>query len=139
MSSLRVAGSDLVVDVSGFLGRAMAMGREVVVPASTARSVRLGSPDLFKFGSWARVFGASFINRHVGYYWGRGIGRVFVDVHHLKQSDLIVEVDCSTESSSKSLISVMNTPVQRLFVETTNEAASACVERLRQELGMVTR
>lgn len=118
MAKIRVDGSDLVVEMEGVAEVLMAMRSEVKVPLAHVSGVRADPPELFDETFIARVFGASLTETHLGYFWKKGDGLVFVDIHHLHAKGQIVAVDLHDER------------MKHLYVETSGETAAAAVARL---------
>lgn len=122
MTRLEVQGEDLVAHVEGIGSKLMALGPRIRVPLKTVTDVRSGAPELFRRGLWVRAFGASFIRRHVGYFWRKSDGISFVDVNDLHSRERIVAIDLD------------GAHLRHLYIEPSDGTAREVAERIRREL-----
>lgn len=96
MAAIRIEGTDLVVEMQGFAEKMMALRTEIRVPLAHVKSTRPRPPELFDDSFILRVFGASLIDTHLGYFWKKGEGLVFIDIHNLRGGN-VVAVDLEHE------------------------------------------
>ena len=120
MAQLRIEGEELVLDVEGIAARLMALCSRIRIPLGAVTAARQGAPELFEGGLWLRAFGASFVERHVGYYWHKGDGLSFVDVRHLTNRDAIVAIDLDAPR------------LRHLYIEPSDDSAARVVERINR-------
>lgn len=121
MATIDVQGNELVVTMAGLGEKLMAMRSEVRVPLDHVKGVRARPTELFDDTFIARVFGASFTETHLGYFWKKGDGLVFIDVHHLHEGN-IVAVDLEHER------------MKHLYIETEGGEAAAVAARIEAAL-----
>jgi hypothetical protein len=118
MASVKIEGSELVVQMEGLAEKMMAMRSEIRLPLSHVKAARARPTELFDDTFIVRVFGASLIDTHLGYFWKKGDGIVFIDVHHLREGN-IVAIDLEHER------------IKHLYVEGENgETADALASRI---------
>lgn len=118
MAKIRIDGSDLVVEMEGVGEVLMAMRSEVRVPLTHITGVRADPKELMDETFIARVFGASLIETHIGYFWKKGDGIVFLDIHHLHTPGKIVAIDLHDER------------MKHLYIEASDETSAEAVARL---------
>lgn len=118
MAKIRVEGDDLVVVMERVGEMLMALRSEVRLPLAHVTGVRADPSELFDETFIARVFGASLIETHMGYFWKKGEGLVFLDIEHLHGKNKIVAVDLTDER------------LKHLYVEPSDESADEAVARL---------
>lgn len=118
MAKIRIDGDDLVVVMERVGEMLMALRSEVRLPLAHVTGVRADPPELFDEAFIARVFGASLTETHIGYFWKKGEGLVFIDIEHLHGKNRIVAVDLTDER------------LKHLYVEPSDESADEAVARL---------
>jgi len=96
MANVRIEGSELVVQMEGLAEKMMALRSEIRVPISHVKVARPKPAELFDDTFIVRVFGASLTDTHLGYFWKKDDGIVFVDIHHLREGN-IVAIDLEHE------------------------------------------
>jgi hypothetical protein len=96
MAAIRIDGKDLVVEMDGLAETLMALRTQIRVPLAHVKAARARPSELFDETFILRVFGASLIDTHLGYFWKKGDGIVFIDVHNLRGGN-IVAVDLEHE------------------------------------------
>ncbi len=117
MATIEIQGTDLVVRMTGIGEKLMALTSEIKVPLSHVKGARAKPAELFDDTFILRVFGASLIETHLGYFWKKGDGLVFIDIHHLKEGN-IVAVDLEHER------------MKHLYVEAEGELAADLAQRI---------
>jgi hypothetical protein len=90
MAAIRIDGTELVVEMHGLAEKMMALRSEIRVPLAHVKGIRARPAELFDDTFIVRVFGASLIDTHLGYFWKKGDGIVFVDVHNLREGNILV-------------------------------------------------
>lgn len=118
MAKIRIEGGELVVAMEGIGEKLMALRSELKVPVAHVAGVRADPPELHDDTFIARVFGASLSETHIGYFWKKGEGLVFVDIDHLHGRDKVVAIDLRDER------------LKHLYVEPSDETASEAAARL---------
>lgn len=123
MAKIRVVDNHLVVEMEGVGEKLMAMRSELRLPLAHVTGVRANPPELLDETFIARVFGASLSETHIGYFWKKGEGLVFLDIDHLHGKNKIVAVDLRDER------------LKHLYVEPSDETAEEARVRLQALLG----
>jgi len=118
MARIRIEDGHLVVAMERVGEMLMALRSEVRLSLAHVRGVRANPPELFEEAFIARVFGASLSETHIGYFWKKGEGLVFIDIEHLHGVNKIVAVDLIDER------------LKHLYVEPSDETADEAVARL---------
>lgn len=118
MAKIRVDDNQLVVEMEGVGEKLMALRSEVRLPIAHVTGVRANPNELFDETFIARVFGASLSETHIGYFWKKGEGLVFLDIDHLHGKNKIVALDLKDER------------LKHLYVEPSDETADEAVARL---------
>ncbi|MBK7398880.1 MAG: hypothetical protein IPJ34_21950 [Myxococcales bacterium] len=121
MATIDVEGEELVIHMTGLGEKLMALRSEVRLPLSHVKAVRARPEELFDDTFIFRVFGASLVETHLGYFWKKGDGLVFIDIHHLKEGN-IVAVDLEHER------------MKHLYVEAEGGDAAAVAARITAAL-----
>lgn len=96
MAAIKIEGAELVVQMEGFAEKMMALRSEIRVPLSHVKGARAKPAELLDDTFILRVFGASLTDTHLGYFWKKGEGLVFLDIHHLREGN-IVAIDLEHE------------------------------------------
>lgn len=89
MAKISIDGDTLVVEMEGFFEKAMALKSALRVPLSHVKAARPNPGELMDDTFIIRVFGASLIQTHIGYFWKKDDGMVFIDVHNLKGGSIV--------------------------------------------------
>lgn len=97
MAKVRVSDGHLIVEMEGAGETLMAMRSEIKLPLAHVKIARVDPPELFDDTFIMRVFGASFIDTHIGYFWKKGDGMVFCDIHNLHTRGRIIAIDLQDE------------------------------------------
>ncbi len=118
MAKIHVEDGHLVVVMEGVGEKLMALRSELRLPLAHVTGVRANPPELFDETFIARVFGASLSETHIGYFWKKGEGLVFLDIDHLHGKNKIVALDLTDER------------LKHLYVEPSDETADEAVARL---------
>lgn len=121
MATIDIEGDELVVTMTGLGEKLMALRSEVRLPLSHVKGARATPAELYDDTFIARVFGASFTETHLGYFWKKGDGLVFIDVHHLHEGN-IVAVDLEHER------------MKHLYVEAEGGDAAAVAAKIEAAL-----
>ncbi len=122
MAKIRVQDGNLIVEMEGLGEKLMALRSELKLPVEHITGVRANPPELLDETFIARVFGASLSETHIGYFWKKGDGMVFIDIDHLHGKNKIVAIDLRDER------------LKHLYVEPSDETSVEAQSRLEGEL-----
>lgn len=89
MAHVKIVGDELVVEMEGLGEKLMALRSEIRVPLAHVTAARAQPNELFDDGFIVRVFGASLIDTHIGYFWKKGDGMAFLDIHNLRGGQIV--------------------------------------------------
>lgn len=124
MAKIRVEEGNLIVEMESVGEKLMALRSEVKVPVAHVAGVRANPPELLDETFIARVFGASLSETHIGYFWKKGDGMVFIDIDHLHGKNKIIVIDLRDER------------LKHLYLEPSDESAPEAEARLKTALGL---
>jgi len=116
MAHVKIEDGELVVEMDGVFEKMMALRSTIKVPVTHVKAVRARPPELMDETFIARIFGASLIDTHLGYFWKENDGLVFIDVRRLKDND-IVAVDLQQERLKHLYVECENGTTPELLAE----------------------
>lgn len=121
MARIEIEDGHLLVHIEGLFDQVMSLRSSIKIPLSHLTGVRAHPPELLDETWILRVFGASFSETHIGYFWKKGDGLVFCDIHDRKD---VLALDLKEER------------MKHLYLQVTDEAPESACERIQAALAV---